>query len=71
MAGALARNWMVGLPANDLVDYVAKVRAVTALEVQAMAKKYFVPEAYSIVVVGDPAVAPQLQPFGKFETIQP
>ena len=71
VAGALARNWMVGLPANDLVDYVAKVRAVTALEVQAMAKKYFVPEAYSIVVVGDPAVAPQLQPFGKFETIQP
>ena len=71
VAGALARNWMVGLPATHLVDYVAKVRAVTAPQVQAMAKKYFAPEAYSIVVVGDPAVAPQLAPFGKFEVFKP
>ena len=30
VAGALARNWVVGLPAAHLVDYVAKVRAVSA-----------------------------------------
>ena len=71
VAGALARNWMVGLPPTYLVDYVAKVRAVTAPQVQAMARKYFAPEAYSIVVVGDPAVAPQLVPFGKFEVVKP
>ena len=45
--------------------------AVTAPQVQAIAKKYFVPEAYSIVVVGDPAVAPQLLPYGKFEVQKP
>ena len=71
VAGALARNWMVGLPATHVVDYVAQVRAVTAPQVQTVAKKYFVPEAYSIVVVGDPAVAPQLLPFGKFEAKKP
>lgn len=71
VAGALARNWMVGLPVTQLVDYVAKLRAVTAPQVQAVAKKYFVPEAYSIVVVGDPSVAPQLLPFGKFEVQKP
>ncbi len=71
VAGALARNWMVGLPPTQLVDYVAKLRAVTAPQVQAIAKKYFVPEAYSIVVVGDPAVAPQLLPYGRFEVLKP
>lgn len=71
VAGELARNWVVGLPATHLVDYVAKVRAVTAPQVQAMARKYLAPEAYSIVVVGDPSVAPQLAPFGKFEVVKP
>ena len=71
VAATLARNWVVGLPASYLVDYVAQVRAVTAPQVQAMARKYFVPEAYSIVVVSDPAVATQLALFGKFEQFKP
>ena len=44
---------------------------MTAAQVQAVAKTYFAPEAYSWVVVGDAAVAPQLQPFGRFETLKP
>ena len=71
VVATLARNWVVGLPATHLVNYVAQVRAVTAPQVQAIAKKYFAPEAYSIVVVGDAAVAPQLLPFGTFEAVKP
>lgn len=71
VAATLARNWVVGLPATHLVDYVAQVQAVTARQVQAIAKQYFAPEAYTLVVVGDSAVAPQLEAFGKFEVIKP
>ncbi|MDB5791223.1 MAG: zinc protease, partial [Massilia sp.] len=40
---------------------------VTPQQVRDVSKKYFAPEAQSIVVVGDPgAVGAQLKPFGEF-----
>ncbi|GHA72802.1 M16 family metallopeptidase [Cognatilysobacter bugurensis] len=69
VAATLANNWLVGLPAEFLGEYVPKIRAVDAAQVQAMGQKYFDPKSMSIVVVGDPkAVAEQLKPHGTFET---
>lgn len=68
VASMLAGNWLVGLPPEYLGQYVPKIRAVDAAQVQAMAKKYYDPKDQSIVVVGDDkAVAEQLEPYGKFE----
>lgn len=68
VAATLANNWLVGLPAEFLGEYVPKIRAVDAAQVQAMGAKYFAPQDQSIVVVGDPkAVADQLKPYGAFE----
>ena len=67
VAATLANNWLVGLPAEFLGEYVPKIRAVTAQQVQAMGAKYFDPKDYSIVVVGDgKAVDEQLKAFGTF-----
>jgi zinc protease len=68
VASMLAGNWLVGLPPEYLGQYVPKIRAVDAAQVQAMAKKYYDPKDQSIVVVGDAkAVAGQLEPYGEFE----
>src|SRR3546814_7018033 len=68
VASMLAGNWLVGLPPEYLGEYVPKIRAVNAAQVQAMARKYYDPENQSIVVVGDAAaVAEQLKPYGEFE----
>ena len=68
VANTLANNWLVGLPAEFLGQYVPKIRAVKAAQVQAMGAKYFDPQGQSIVVVGDPkAVAEQLKAYGQFE----
>src|SRR3546814_7152803 len=55
VASMLAGNWLVGLPPECLGEYVPKIRAVNAAQVQAMARKYYDPENQSIVVVGDAA----------------
>jgi len=67
VATALADDWLIGLPPQTLSDYVPKLQAVTASQVQAMAWKYFEPKDQSIVVVGDADVLPQLAPFGNFD----
>ena len=68
VASALAANWLVGLPPEFLGEYVPKIRAVTAQQVQAMGAKYFDPKDYSIVVVGDgAAIDAQLKPYGDFK----
>ncbi|HEV2607544.1 MAG TPA: pitrilysin family protein [Xanthomonadaceae bacterium] len=67
VAAALADYWLVGLPPQTLSDYVPKLQAVTATQVQAMARKYFAPKDQSIVVVGVADVKSQLAPFGAFE----
>lgn len=67
VAGTLANNWVNGLPATFLGQYVPMVRAVDATQVQAMARKYWVPREQSIIVVGDgKAIAEQLAPYGSF-----
>ena len=68
VAGSLSGNWLAGLPPEFLGQYVSKIRGVTAAQIQAAAKTYLSPEAYSIVVVGNSkAVAEQLAPYGAFE----
>ena len=71
VANTLADFWLVGLPPQTLSDYVTRLRAVTAEQVQAMARKYYSPKEQSIVVVGDASVLPQLKPWGDFEQQTP
>jgi zinc protease len=66
-AATLANNWLVGLPAEYLVQYLSEIRAVSAAQVQAMGRKYLDPNSMSVVVVGDSkAVAEQLKEHGAF-----
>lgn len=72
VAGTLANNWLLGLPAEFLGRYVPGIRAVSAEQVQAMGRKYFDPARQSIVVVGDAkAVAEQLKAYGEFKAPAP
>jgi zinc protease len=67
VAGTLANNWLVGLPAEFLGEFVPKIEKVTPEQVREVSKKYFAPERQTIVVVGDKAaVSDQLKPFGEF-----
>jgi predicted Zn-dependent peptidase len=67
VAANLAGNWLVGLPAEYLAQYVPLIEKVTPEQVREVAKKYFAPENQSIVVVGDSkAVGEQLKAFGAF-----
>ncbi|MDR7335541.1 pitrilysin family protein [Roseateles asaccharophilus] len=68
----LANNWLVGLPAEFLGNFVPAIQKVTAAEVQAVGKKYFNPDEQSWVVVGDSTkIAEQLKAFGEFATVKP
>ena len=67
VAGTLASNWLVGLPAEFLGEYVPRIQKVTPEQVRDVSRKYFAPEKQSIVVVGDrKAVGEQLKAFGEF-----
>ena len=67
VASTLANNWLIGLPAEFLGQYVPQIQKVTPEQVRAIGKKYFAPENQSIVVVGDTAqVGEQLKAFGEF-----
>lgn len=67
VANTLANYWVNGLPATFLGEYVPKIRAVDASQVQAMARRYWVPKDQSIIVVGDgKAIATQLSAYGEF-----
>ncbi|MCD9029218.1 insulinase family protein [Luteimonas sp. BDR2-5] len=66
VASALAGNWLLGRPADYLSTYVEKTNAVTARQVQSVAREFFDPKQQSIVVVGDAGVAEQLAPYGAF-----
>ncbi|RZA34462.1 MAG: insulinase family protein [Lysobacteraceae bacterium] len=67
VAATLAQNWLIGLPAEFLGEYVPRIQKVTPAQVREVSKKYFAPENQSIVVVGDPkAVGEQLKTFGEF-----
>ncbi len=67
VAGTLASNWLVGLPAEFLGEYVPRIQKVTPEQVREVAKKYYAPENQSIVVVGDQkALGEQLKAYGEF-----
>lgn len=67
VAATLASQWLMGLPSTFLGEYVPRIRAVDAGQVQAMARKYFDPKDQSIVVVGDgKAIDEQLKAYGTF-----
>lgn len=67
VAATLANNWLVGLPAEFLAQYVPLIQKVTPEQVRDVSKKYFAPENQTIVVVGDSkAVGEQLKAFGDF-----
>jgi zinc protease len=67
VASSLASNWLAGLPPEYLGQYVPNIRAVTAEQLQAAARRYLDPDGYSIVVVGDAAaIREQLAPYGQF-----
>ena len=67
VASTLATNWLIGVPAEFLGQYVPLVQKVTPEQVRSIGKKYFAPENQSIVVVGDKAqVGEQLKAFGDF-----
>ncbi len=67
VASTLATNWLIGLPAEFLGNYVPLIQKVTPEQVRSIGKKYFAPENQSIVVVGDKAqVGEQLKAFGEF-----
>ncbi|MGZ8288926.1 MAG: M16 family metallopeptidase [Telluria sp.] len=67
VAATLANNWLIGLPSEFLGQFVPAIQKVTPEQVRDMGKKYFSPEAQSIVVVGDnAAVTEQLKQYGEF-----
>lgn len=71
VANTLAQNWLIGLPAEFLGQYVPLIQKVTPQQVREVSKKYFAPESQSIVVVGDPAaVGEQLKAFGEFRVTE-
>jgi zinc protease len=53
IAGQVMQLGLFGLPLEDLRDFSAKVRAVTAQDVQRVARQYLPIDRPLIVVVGD------------------
>jgi len=68
VAGSLASLWIDGRAPEELGQYVERINAVTAADVQDVARRYFSPKDQSVVVVGDPSVAEQIKPYGEFRT---
>ena len=52
-AGSLANTRLLGLPAEHLTSYPQRIAAVTAADVQRVAREYLHPDRAAIVVVGD------------------
>jgi zinc protease len=53
MAGNLIDLIVYGLPERSLTEYVTKIQAVTAADVQKAAATYVQPDKFAVVVVGD------------------
>jgi len=69
VAGSLANLWIDGRAPEELGEYTTRIKAVTAAEVQDVARRYFNPKDQSLIVVGDPSTAEQLKAFGEFRTV--
>jgi len=72
-AGVLAR-WLeqreYGLPADYWDTYTAKIMAVTAEDVERVAKKYLPVDNAQIILVGDPTITQIEKTYGPVETIK-
>ncbi|SFD73264.1 M16 family metallopeptidase [Massilia yuzhufengensis] len=65
IGASLAELFIYGLPADYYVRLPGQLASVTAAQVQAVARKYLVPERMKVVAVGDrKRILPQLQPLG-------
>jgi zinc protease len=53
VAGQLAELAIFNLPDSYVTDYARRIAAVTKDDVRRVARKYFDPNRYTIVVVGD------------------
>lgn len=53
VAGRIAGARLLGLPASSVTEYPQRVAAVTAADVQRVARRYLNPDRATIVVVGD------------------
>lgn len=71
VAGTLAGLWIDGRAPEELGQYTERVKAVSAADVQKVARRYFDPKEQSVIVVGDPSVAEQLKAFGEFQVVAP
>jgi predicted Zn-dependent peptidase len=72
VAGSLVGNWVDGLEAGALAEYVPKINQVTAEALRAAGKKYFASKNQIIAVAGDAqAIENDLEQFGKVERVQP
>lgn len=75
LRGAVARSlsglWIDGRAPEDLGQYTERVKAVTAADVQDVARRYFSPQDQSVIVVGDPSVAEQIKALGEFKAVTP
>ena len=66
VAGELADAALFGLPDDDFARYRERVRAVTAADVQAVARRWVPADGWHLVVVGRAAaIAPQLAGLGE------
>ena len=53
MAGNLSELVIYGLPESFFSEYVPKIQAVTAADVERAARQYLVTDKFAVVVVGD------------------
>ena len=53
VASKLSELVIYNLPENTFNEYVTKVQAVTAADVERVAKKYVTPDKFAVIVVGD------------------
>ena len=53
MAGNLAQLVVYSLPESFFGEYVPKIQAVTAADVQRVANQYVQPDRFAVIVVGD------------------
>ena len=69
---SLARNWVNGLPPSALAEFVPKINAVTAAQVQEVGRKYMSSSTQTAVIGGDAAkVVPAIAQFGTATVAQP
>ena len=69
---SLARNWVNGLPPSALAEFVPRINAVTAAQVQETGKKYMSSLTQTVVIGGDAGkVVPAIAQFGTATVAQP